>query len=80
MGQHCEGRGKLLHRETHRGGARNQMVLSLVYVVTTESYPEESASNFISPDVAILLFCGKPDLDWSIHCTADTCEPLTHFN
>ena len=26
----------------------------LVYVVTKESYPEESASNFIGPDVAIL--------------------------
>lgn len=54
VGQHCEGRGKLLHRETNRDGARNQMVLSPVHVVTTESYPEESASNFISPDVAIL--------------------------
>lgn len=49
----------MLRRETHRDGARNQMVLSLVNVVTTESYPAESASDFIRPDVAFLSFCGK---------------------
>lgn len=87
VGQHCEGREMGLHKD----GARNQMVLSSVWIVTTESHAAKSASNFIVqmcpscawvvvPDVYFQLFSGGTL--FCLHCLNNlycvTCIPMSN--